>query len=393
VQAYGIAFDVAELSDPGRDPSKQTNEDTSATADTPVGFALVLCDGMGGHENGKLASQTAVRTILGELSSARTDAPPGPALRAAVETAGRAVYEVGGDAPMGLRAGSTCVAVLMHPAGAEVAHVGDSRIYLFRGGELARLTRDHSMVQQMVDMGVLSEVDAQRHPDANRITRALGMQPNVEVELRPNPLRLLTGDLILLCSDGLTDMLEDPEIRDLCGTHLPGGPAVVCQRLIERANERGGHDNITVQILVVREAPEIPLETTLVDAPAPVLPEPRPAPSGGVAPTVVDGEPVRNTEPAVAFRFDSGAPGGGPERVQRGRWLIVVVAFTLLAVLTAVLVRWLLSHRHADDEAIPAPSAEMRAPATLPAASRTVLTPETPPSATASAAPDGSKPE
>jgi hypothetical protein len=97
---------------------------------------------------------------------------------------------------------------------------------------------------------------------------------------------------------------------------------------------------------------------------------------------------VRNTEPAVAFRFDSGAPGRGPERVRRGRWLVVVVVLTLLAALTAVTVRWLRSHRHADDDAIPAPSAEPRTPAPVgPAASRTVLEPEAPSSATADAPP------
>lgn len=389
MRAHGLAFEVAQLSDPGRDPTKQTNEDSAAYADTPAGYALVLCDGMGGHENGKLASETAVRTILSTLSSG-TAASPASALRGAIEAAAREVYAVGADAPMGLRPGSTCVAVLLHAAGAEIAHVGDSRIYLWRSGSLERLTRDHSMVQQMVDIGVLSEEDAQRHPDANRITRALGMRPDVEVELRPTPVQLTAGDLILLCSDGLSDMLEDSEIEALCATNLPGGPAVIAQRLVELANEHGGHDNVTVQIAAIQEAPPQPrIEPTLVDVPlgaaaerpearAPTLPDTSPGAPGGVLPTLVDGAPARNTEPVVAYRFaDSGAPGTGPERVRRKTGLLIALLLVLMALGVAAVV-WTRAHRSAEDETIPPPSAEPHSPAPHPHASAVVLSPEIP---------------
>src|SRR5262249_48046218 len=144
------------------------------------------------------------------------------------------------------RPGSTVVAVLMHAHGTEVAHVGDSRVYLVHEGQIFRVTRDHSIVQEMVDRGLLTPQQAARHPDANRITRALGMAPEVEPEVRPQPLLHVTGDAFVLCSDGLSDMVEDAEIL----AAVDGVPsAQATGKLVDLANARGGHDNITVLVL------------------------------------------------------------------------------------------------------------------------------------------------
>jgi serine/threonine protein phosphatase PrpC len=164
---------------------------------------------MGGHTGGREASETAIRTILEHVRAAPPGDPAPRVLEAAIAAAGRAVHAVGGTAPQELRPGSTCVALLVNEDGTDVAHVGDSRAYLVRPGAIQRLTRDHSMVQQMVDAGVLAPEDAAHHPEANKITRALGMSAEVEVELAPEPVPLAKGDTLLLATDGLTDLVTD----------------------------------------------------------------------------------------------------------------------------------------------------------------------------------------
>ena len=141
------------------------------------------------------------------------------------------------------RPGSTAVAVLMHARGTEVAHVGDSRAYLVHEGQIFRVTRDHSIVQELVDRGLLTPAQAAHHPDANRITRALGMATEVEAELRPQPVHHVAGDAFVLCSDGLCDLVEDHEILAIVGAE-PAAQAV--GKLVDLANARGGHDNVTV---------------------------------------------------------------------------------------------------------------------------------------------------
>lgn len=309
--ARGVEVEFAELSDPGRDPTKQINEDSCGFAESPLGLLSVVCDGMGGHSAGREASTAGVRTIIAELSAASAEGEPGPALKQAVEAAGRAVYAVGGDAPHELRPGSTCVALLLHERGLEVAHVGDSRAYLVRAGGTSRLTRDHSMVQQMIDAGVLDEDSALDHPDAGKITRALGMSPDVEVELGPEPLRVQAGDVLILCSDGLTDLVGDDEIAELT-TALGETPQNVAEELVGLANARGGYDNITVQVIRILRVPQhqtvVMGETlrptragvTVVDDPVPETARPQPGHRAPPSPTILDEEPQRTTLPGAA---------------------------------------------------------------------------------------------
>jgi PPM family protein phosphatase len=186
---------------------------------------------------------------------------------------------------------------LIHAAGVDVSHVGDSRAYLIRDGVIYRLTRDHSVVQHMIDAGMLSPADAATHPDANRITRALGMTPEVEVEVTPQSHPIAPADVFILTSDGLTDLLSDQEIQEMARTHLPYGLEVAGRRLIDLANARGGHDNITVQLLRVaavgqpEEAKPVPHAQTPAPATAPFAPARPDAPDTivdpGAAPTQV----------------------------------------------------------------------------------------------------------
>lgn len=270
------------VSDPGREPTKQVNEDSGRTTRTRLGHLALVCDGMGGHAHGQAASQAAVDTIIEQLSRPPFDRPPGAALAQAIQQANHVVYQQGGGPAIEGRPGTTCVAVLVHAGGAEIAHVGDSRVYLMRGPQIYRMTRDHSVVQQLVDAGMLSAEQALTHPDANRITRALGMAPTVDVELYPGPFEVRPGDLFLLASDGLTDLVQDPEIVSVVQNRLGEGLPVACQALVDLANLRGGHDNITVLMLRVQN-----IQRPLV-APSPVaLPGARPQAFSGPK-TVVD---------------------------------------------------------------------------------------------------------
>ena len=316
------ATEVAVRSDPGLDPEKRVNEDMCDQRETRFGHLVIVCDGMGGHADGREAASLALSTILGVFEIAAPETEPREVLRSAIEEANGRVHamppiEIGGGRP-----GSTVVTILVNARGAEVAHVGDSRAYLVHQGQVVALTRDHSVVQQMVDIGVLSPDQAAHHPDANRITRALGMHPSVEVEVRPQAVPYVAGDAFVLCSDGLSDLVADTEIRDIVGSE----PALqAAGKLVDLANARGGHDNITVAILRVRESV-----------------------SGGaavVAPTV-----VQTAVPQVVATLTSGAPQevvplppwSNPSQVlapvPRGRrWGPVAVLALLLAALAATL--------------------------------------------------------
>jgi serine/threonine protein phosphatase PrpC len=273
----GALLEVAQRTDPGRDPDKQVNEDSASHRATKLGHLLVVCDGMGGHALGQEASRLAVATIMQSLDAAHPGVSPGAALAQAIFDAGRGVYAMGGAGPQAGRPGSTCVALLVHGHAVEVAHVGDSRAYFVRNGHIWPLTKDHSVVQQMLDQGAITPEQAVLHPEGNKITRALGMKPDTEVELRDPPLLQAVGDIFILVSDGLSDLVRTDEI----GTVVTQAASLdlACQNLIAMANARGGHDNITV--LLARVLPgggagttvtHEPLAPTIVEAPSAAAP-------------------------------------------------------------------------------------------------------------------------
>lgn len=241
---------IAAQTDPGCDPAKAVNEDAFATSQATCGTFLAVCDGMGGHDGGRVASTTAIQVLLSLIETAPAEGASARFLRSAVETAGRAVHALAAPGDDEHRPGSTCVALLIGRGAAVVAHVGDSRAYRLRTGALERLTNDHSLVNDLLLAGALSPSDAHNHPDAHRITRALGMAATVVVDVRELP-DLLPNDCFLLCSDGLTDLVTDDEIAQVLVTSSPSNLKMSCSTLVELAKKRGGYDNITVVIAQV----------------------------------------------------------------------------------------------------------------------------------------------
>ena len=208
-----------------------------------------VADGMGGHAAGEVASRMAVEVLASEM--ARPDAAPAldARLRDAVIAANNAIFEAAERDPALAGMGTTLTALALHPAGRTftIAHVGDSRAYLFRRGELQQLTEDHTWVQQQVDAGLLTPEEARRHPLSSMLTRAVGLVPDPEVDIIQGDLE--SGDLLLLCSDGLTGMVDDDELAYILGRDLPLDDAA--RELVDAANRNGGTDNITAILIRV----------------------------------------------------------------------------------------------------------------------------------------------
>ena len=213
------------------------------------GRLTVVADGMGGHSGGEIASNLAVDTI-GQVYYGAGETPA-ESLKAAFAAANQQIYETSIADKTLAGMGTTCTALALIDGLAIAAHVGDSRLYLVRDGEIYLMTEDHSAVREMVKLGIISTAEARQHEDKNVILRALGTSPEVEVSMWENPLKVITGDQFILCSDGLYDLVEDQEIRDFA---LTNDNHSACEGLIELAKTRGGHDNITVGILSIKPA-------------------------------------------------------------------------------------------------------------------------------------------
>ncbi|HJS92908.1 MAG TPA: Stp1/IreP family PP2C-type Ser/Thr phosphatase, partial [Solirubrobacteraceae bacterium] len=226
--------------DTGR--QRRDNED-SAFARAPV---FVVADGMGGAQAGEVASRLAIEAFEHGLPD---DGSPEERLAARVREANRQIYDRSradrGRAGMG----TTLTAAYVDDAHVAIAHVGDSRAYLFRDGTLQRLTQDHSLVDELVRRGKLTEEQAAEHPQRSIITRALGPEPDVEVDTWTYPAR--SGDVVLLCSDGLTSMISEDTVRGVLTAH--DNLDAAADALIHEANEAGGRDNITVVLFRLEE--------------------------------------------------------------------------------------------------------------------------------------------
>jgi len=234
------AADVICKTDTGR--QRRDNED-SAFARAPV---FVVADGMGGAQAGEVASRIAIEAFEHGLPG---DGSPEERLATLVREANHRIYERSradrGRAGMG----TTLTAAYVDDAHVAIAHVGDSRAYLFRGGTLQRLTQDHSLVDELVRRGKLTEEQAAEHPQRSIITRALGPEPDVEVDTWTYPGR--SDDVILLCSDGLTSMISEDRVRAILGSHE--NLEAAAETLINEANDAGGRDNITVVLFRLEE--------------------------------------------------------------------------------------------------------------------------------------------
>ncbi len=235
---------VGEGTDPGR--VREENQDATSfyrTSDD-VWTLLIVCDGMGGHAGGRQAAAMASEGIGQEFANRVSSSAPLEALRDSIKVVNRKIVEHA-EVNTELRGmGTTCVVLAVARNQAYVAHVGDSRVYRIRPGSVEQVTKDHSYVQRMIDSGILTPEQAEEHPDANMLMRCLGGRPDVEVDvIGPEPI--LAGDRYLLCSDGLWGQVNAVEIAAMS---MAFSAQDAVNRLINPANERGGPDNISVQI-------------------------------------------------------------------------------------------------------------------------------------------------
>lgn len=239
------------LSDTGK--VREHNEDAIA-AEGEIGL-FVLADGMGGYNAGEVASGIAVKTIMNLVRDAlaREDLSandpetgltrPSIILRDAIHRANNIIYHTSRTQPQCEGMGTTVVACLFHDNRVSIAHVGDSRLYRLRDNRFEQLTLDHSLLQELVDRGFYSQEEAQRASNKNYVTRALGVEETVQVEINEEPVQ--PRDYYVLCSDGLSDMLEDEDIHLTINT-FSDNLDIVAKQLIQLSNDNGGRDNISV---------------------------------------------------------------------------------------------------------------------------------------------------
>ncbi len=267
---YEVVADMQ--TDPGC--IRETNEDsvkyfrpTDLAELARKGVLAIVADGMGGHSAGEVASGIATDVIKNVYYETGEDATE--ALKSAFREANHEIHQasLADKAKEGM--GTTCAALAIHSGLAHCAYVGDTRLYLIRGGEIYGMTEDHSAVMEMVHMGILTLEQARDHEDKNVILRALGSQPEVEVSVWSEPFPIREGDKFLLCSDGLSDLVTNDDIKQAV---LAGNSHSSSETLIALAKERGGYDNVTVGILSIEKAANSDItaarETREVEIPA-----------------------------------------------------------------------------------------------------------------------------
>ncbi|MGO9820222.1 MAG: Stp1/IreP family PP2C-type Ser/Thr phosphatase [Solirubrobacteraceae bacterium] len=322
--------------DTGR--QRRGNED-SAFARAPL---FVIADGMGGAQAGEVASRIAVEAFQGDLPE---QGSAEERLTSVVQAANRRIYDISRTEHERAGMGTTLTAVYVDGAELAVAHVGDSRAYLFRDGELELLTQDHTLVGELVKRGKLTEEQAAEHPQRSIITRALGIDADVEVDTWTYSGR--AGDVVLLCSDGLTSMISEDQITDIL-TH-ESNLDTAAARLIDEANEAGGRDNITVILFTLEEVGGDGAvdEPTVVGIAPPVGPEAGAVGAGTVAaaqstpvvappPSTPPPKTGRRAVPARLARTQGQRTRGGDGRSGRRRHRFGKAFAALVATLVVV---------------------------------------------------------
>lgn len=230
------------ITDVGR--VRSMNQDRYSNYFHPRFSLLLLADGMGGHNAGEVAAAMAIDACREYFMKDKERSDYEALLTEAVEAANLAVYEKGESVSEYRRMGTTICAAVIADRQLTIAHVGDSRIYLFRDGKLLQLTEDHSLVADMVRQGLLTPEQALVHPDRNTLTRAVGTNETIAVDTRT--LSLSARDRILLCSDGLTKMMDTEAIEAILAAELVAREAA--EMLVKQANDNGGADNITLTL-------------------------------------------------------------------------------------------------------------------------------------------------
>ncbi|MDG0973352.1 MAG: Stp1/IreP family PP2C-type Ser/Thr phosphatase [Crocinitomicaceae bacterium] len=247
-----IKYHSFSASDVGR--KRTNNEDNFGEITVELGKAFIVCDGMGGHAAGEKASEIAVQTIQDFFKTNEYDNIPS-LLTEAIQHANSNIWEEAQNDPSLKGMGTTCVVVFVHNNGeVYIGHVGDSRCYLLNDDQnLTVLTRDHSYVQFLIETGEIQPEEAFNHPSKNRILKALGIDEHITPEVTSEPHKLPVNSTLVLCTDGLNDMLTDNEIKQLLITN--SGCEEQTKQLIEAALEKGGKDNVTITIIQFLETP------------------------------------------------------------------------------------------------------------------------------------------
>ena len=330
--AKTLRLEAAELTDLGR--RRERNQDnvahvlpTDARTLDEKGALFVVCDGMGGHAAGEVASELGVQTICEEYyNTAAKDVIT--SIATAVERANTVIYQHALDHPEQSGMGTTCVALVIAGGRAFVVNIGDSRAYIIRNGKMRQVTRDHSWVAEQVRVGLLTEEQARTHSHRNVITRSLGTQPNVTADLFIETMH--DGDRVLLCSDGLHGYVDESEIEREVTTDQD--PNVTVQRLIDMANDNGGPDNITASLVYLVDVPAPAGELVLPDSaiPAEGITQPLPAVGGKTS--------SRSMQPAKAASAAKSRPVAAGARRRSSRSRSGGTLTNVLRVLVAVLI-------------------------------------------------------
>lgn len=237
------------LTDTGR--VRDMNQDYLLISEGPIGKLpnlFVVADGMGGHNAGDRASSLAVETMFDSIRDEKEKRPV-KVLGRSIEAANRAVYEEAKISPSFQGMGTTVVAAVISRDKMYVANVGDSRLYVISNDTISQITRDHSLVEEMIRVGEITKEEARLHPDKNIITRAVGVRETVRTDFFE--YRLANEDIVLMCSDGLSNMVSDTEILDIVRRERNLKKAA--EALVNTANERGGKDNITVLLICKKD--------------------------------------------------------------------------------------------------------------------------------------------
>jgi protein phosphatase len=210
-----------------------------------TGRLAIVADGMGGHKGGQEASRIAVETVKKVYADGSGDNPRDK-LVAGFHAAHQHIILYGQKHPLLQGLGTTCTAIVLVGKALYFAHIGDSRLYLLRDSKIQRLTQDHSYVGRLLDHGIIGAAEAAVHPHRNILLKALGVGTEIEPDSPEQPLLLQNGDVLLLCTDGLWNVVSEDEMRDIVAA---GTLSQACQVLVDKAKEHGGPDNITLQLL------------------------------------------------------------------------------------------------------------------------------------------------
>ena len=217
------------------------------TVESKKGFLAIVADGMGGHQAGQVASRMAVELISKYYYQTKKNLPR--SLESAFFHANKEIFLSAQQNSELKGMGTTCTALTLIKNNAFVSHIGDSRLYLIRENRIERITQDHTLVQELLNQGVISSKEAEDHPNKNIVTRAMGTSLEVTF-FNKGPIQVLPNDRFILCSDGLHDLVKDDELKQ---TVLSCTPHEACKRLIQSSKARGGYDNISVGVIAIAQ--------------------------------------------------------------------------------------------------------------------------------------------